>query len=186
MRPVAEHLFAVDDFFPADIELRGDFGTPGEDWPKIKLNMRLHDDFFEDESFMHFVPAIGESAGVEEDDAVAGDAEILEVGVEREDPALPAGLAEIQEAVEPEMDFVETLFAGELREVLMERGLDAGGGFGYCQPAGPAADVNANGRESDDFRDQGRAGEMGLGKALAAAVARTINTPNILDVGAEP
>jgi len=186
MRPVAEHRFAVDDFFPANIELRGDFRAPGEDGTQIKLNMGLSDDFLEDEAFMYFVPAIGKSAGVEEDDAVAGDAEVFEMGVKGENAPLPAGLTEIQEAVEPDMDFVETLFAGELREVFMERGLHAGGSFGNGQPAGPAADVNANGRKSDNFRDQRRAGQMGLGKAFAAAITRAVDPPNILDMGAEP
>ena len=77
VRPVAEHRFAVDDFFPANIELGGDFRTPGEDRPQIELNMGLSDDFFEDEAFMHFVPAIGKSAGIKEDNAVAGDAEVF-------------------------------------------------------------------------------------------------------------
>ncbi len=178
--------FEVDDFLPAGVEMAGDFGAGGEDGAEAELDVGLGDDLFEDEAFVDLVPVVGEAAGVEEDDAIAGDAEVFEMGVEGEEAAAPAGLADVEEAVEPEFDFVEALLAGEADEVGVEGGFDASGGFVDGDPAGPAADFDADGGKGDDFGDEGRAFEVLLGEAFAAPVAGAVDAPDVLDVGAEP
>jgi hypothetical protein len=158
----------------------------GEDGGEAELDVGFGDDLFKDEAFVDVLPAVGKAAGVEEDDAVTGDAEVLEVSVEGEEAALPALLAEVEEAVEPEFDFFEPVGSGEGGEVAVEGVFDAGGGFRDGEPAGPAADANADGGEGDDLRDERGAGEAGAGEALPAAVVVAVDAPDVANVFAEP
>ena len=180
---MAEDGFAVDDLLPALVEVGGDFGVIGEDGSEAELDVGLGNYLFEHQAFVDFVPSVGEAACVEKHDAVAGNAEILEVGVEGEEAALPAGLAEIEEAVEPFADFSGVLETGEM---VVEGAFDACGGFGDCQGSDEAADVDLGGWEGDDFGNQWSSFEVLLSEALAAAVACAVDAPHLFDVRAEP
>jgi hypothetical protein len=180
---VAEDGVAVDDLFPALIEVAGEAGVGREDWAEAELDVGLGYDLLEDEPFVDFVPTVGEAARVQEDDAVAGDAEVFQVGVEGEEAALPSGLAEVEEAVQPFADFSRVFEAGE---VVVEGALDARGGFGDGESADEAADVDFGGWEGDDFGNQRSSFEVLLSEALAAAVACAVDAPHLFDVRAEP
>ena len=147
---MAEDGFAVDDLFPALVEVVGYSRVGGQNRAEAELHVGLVDDFFEDQSFVDFVPLVGETARVEEDDAVAGDAEVFQVGVEGEEPSLPSGLTEIQEAVEPAVDLFRVT---QFRKVIVECVFDARGGFGYGEAAQETANVYLCGWKGDDFGD---------------------------------
>ena len=180
---MTENGFAVDDLLPALVEVGGDFGVIGEDGSEAELDVGLGNYLFEHQAFVDFVPSVGEAACVEKHDAVAGNAEILEVGVEGEEAALPAGLAEIEEAVEPFADFSGVLETGEM---VVEGAFDACGGFGDCQGSDEAADVDLGGWEGDDFGNQWSSFEVLLSEALAAAIPGAVDAPHLFDVRAEP
>ena len=123
---MAENRFPVDDFLPTGVKLIGNSRAGRENGSEAELDVRLRHDFLENQAFMDFVPAIGEAAGIEQDDTIAGDAEIFEVGVEGKNSPLPTGLAQIDKAVQPEMNRLEFPVFGKAFDVFAVDGARTG------------------------------------------------------------
>lgn len=183
---MAAHAFHTDFPFPTLIEAGGDIGASAEDWAEAELDMRFDDYIFVGELLFDFAPVVGEAAGIDEDDAVFDDAEVLEVGVGGEEAELPALLAEVEEAVEPGFDLIVGSLLGQLIEALVEGAFDAFGGVIDAEPEGPALDADAGFGEGDVAGHERGAGEVIAGKRFAALVLIAIAFPDRADVGGVP
>lgn len=140
---------------------------------------------FEAQALFDFRPAVGEAAGVEEDDAVSVDAEVFQVSVDGENAALPGGGPGGQEAIEPELEQVKAVGASQLVEAGEKGRFDALDGFQDGKPAGPPADGDAGRGELNAARDERSALQAGLLEAVAMYVAGAVDVPNLADVRGE-
>lgn len=141
---------------------------------------------FAGEFFFNVGQLICEAAGIDENDAVLDDAVVFKVSVEGEEAEAPAGLAGGEKLFEPVFELVEAAGVSEGGEVVVEDGFDALRSPGDGEEAGPAADIEAGGREGDLLGNEGGSPKMPAGEALAAGALKVILAPHVANVCGEP
>src|SRR5690242_9589935 len=105
--PVFPHGCAIDHGFPAFIEAPRQFRLPLQQPRQAELSMRLLYLFVPRKPRGYILPAIGHAAGIEQDDAVADDAEVLQMRINGKDTELPSTLPRIEKPIEPEFHGAE-------------------------------------------------------------------------------
>src|SRR5579863_1882126 len=83
-QPLKLNIVDIDDGFPVRVETSRDVGARFENRPETELLVRFGDGFLEAEAALDVGPSIGEASGVEQDEVIAADAEVLEMRVDGE------------------------------------------------------------------------------------------------------